>query len=171
MAVIPVVVEDWQQQCCGDAFAIGDRVSWQLRYGEGSRELLQPAERVRLSLGAEPIPDSDGAHLSSGELHVFWSEPTAKNGLAEVVGVLTEERHDNFGIPPTVGYVRRIRRLAMEHRREFGTRVWHQQPGTETFVEAWGSEAEVDTRADAPADADVARRDVGLLVDLEVSLG
>ncbi|SDN52642.1 DUF6578 domain-containing protein [Allokutzneria albata] len=165
MTIVPVLIEDWQYECCGDPFKIGDRVTWQLCYFNELGELLSPAERARLSLGVEAIPDSEDAHLSSGELHAFWRHPSTGDGLVEITGVLYEEHHDVHPVPKTTGTVKRIRRLAMRHRCEDGN-VWYREPGTETFTELWESDLE----PDAPAEAEQARWGIGMLVDLEVSL-
>ncbi|GAA4017416.1 hypothetical protein GCM10022247_45890 [Allokutzneria multivorans] len=166
MATVPVLIEDWQYECCGDPFKIGDRVTWQLYYFTNPAVIVSPPERMRLSLGVEAIPDSPGAHLSSGELHVFWPDPSMKDGLVEISGVLHEERHSEPVVPKTTGSVERIRLISMRHRNDPGTPVWHRIPGTEAFTELWES----GLRADAPAEPEEGRWGIGMLVDLEVSL-
>ncbi|WP_086825189.1 DUF6578 domain-containing protein [Allokutzneria sp. NRRL B-24872] len=166
MAVVPVLIEDWQYECCGDPFKIGDRVTWQLCYFNDRPEFLSPPDQMRLSLGVDAIPDGPGAHLSSGELHVLWPDPSTKDGLAEIVGVLHEERHSTPAVPATTGFVRRIRQMSVQHRNDPGTPTWHRVPGTETFTELWESEAISPT----PAQREAGRWGVGMLVDLEVSL-
>lgn len=119
MAVLPVFVEDWQHECCGDDFAVGDTVAWRLLLigdPDGSwgwpDELLSefhPTGRREFD-GGEIVTVSGGLQIAV--------DPSAGAG-AVVRGSLREEHHG--GVPedvrPVEGVVRRLRVVRQQHRR------------------------------------------------------
>lgn len=114
-AVWPVLVEDWQLDCCGEPFAVGERVRWTLALVPAPRGL----ERFAVELaGADVsrVERSDGGRervdLQLGALRVGWDGPRPEPGRARR-GLLTEDHHGEVktAATPTEGVVRCIRRL------------------------------------------------------------
>jgi hypothetical protein len=151
-----VYVQDWQQQCCGTPFAVGDRVSWHLAFDqdlsgfEAVEATLDRAEVVRVHVSAD---GHEEVELRIGGLSAWWEGPV---GVRR--GLLREEHHDRAAArAATEGVVRRIR----EVRQTF---VW-----SETHA-AWApSGAPVALTDIASSEAMGCDRDVtGMIADLEV---
>jgi hypothetical protein len=124
--VLPVLVESWQHECCGEDFAVGDTVAWRLLLaGHLEGELGWPEELL--------VEFAAGGRRESGDLLIVTVEggvqlavdPSAVLGGAVVRGGLVEEHHG--GVPdevrPVEGVVRRLRVVRQRHRRERG-REW-----------------------------------------------
>lgn len=175
--VVPVVVEGWQYECCGEPPAVGDRVAWRLvlqqpAWGEAAVDLpvtvepLPAEEREEWRrLGNDPGPEpvlarvdgltvfvADGSRLSDGRLR----------------GVLQEERHVDAptGVPSTRGTVTRVRLVSREYRR-VSDRSLHSVPGTEELVDVQATPPSLPYDP-PPDDALLWRHTPEVLVDLRV---
>ncbi|WP_406435133.1 hypothetical protein OHB00_15040 [Streptomyces sp. NBC_00631] len=65
MRLLKVFYEDWQMECCGKPFAVGDDVAWKLvAYGAGAR-------RERAGYGAEAWVENHGGpdRPTTGRVH------------------------------------------------------------------------------------------------------
>jgi hypothetical protein len=69
---IKVWMDDWQMQCCGEPFAVGDEVSWTLRDPD--------TEWLALVLGSEPAGGVDKAEEHHGGIG---------EGATPTVGIVT----------------------------------------------------------------------------------
>lgn len=174
MTSVPVFVQGWQHECCGEPFAVGSRVAWRLAADEGAffaTALGEHAPRwsrtLPLVAWLDPTGSGQdgGAVLGSGDLRAFVhldTEPATDPGGVLVRGPLLEDQH--VGVPqavsPTQGVVRRVRtvRVADERDAASGGRV--PAPGSARLAnvvetERWNSDED-------------GRRFIGFLVDLEV---
>jgi hypothetical protein len=154
--ILPVLVESWQQQCCGTPFAVADPVAWTLRFvpgaGAGSEtlEVLVEAGASVVRLGGACLALRDGGR--PGTLR----------------GAVLEDHHGDVpeGHPATDGTVRRIRVV----NREFVPHTVEPR----SWVRADGAPRYRDVRTTPHRYAfvqDGARmnQDTELLVDLEVA--
>jgi hypothetical protein len=125
LPVWPVHVEDWQYECCGEPFAIGDRIRWTLvlvQDSEGSRgwpkEMLVDLRVVGRRLSedernrqVEVVSTSDGPEIA---VH-----PSAGPDQNLLRGSLIEEHHG--GVPddlrPVEGVVRSLKVVSQQFRR------------------------------------------------------
>jgi hypothetical protein len=125
----PVLVQDWQQECCGRPFSVGDRVSWTLVVMSDAAETWLPTDAVTsISLtstrdvaGKDPLSvvrTGDGVVAAYGE-RVSVGERVV------VRGAFMEEHHGGVpdDLPPTHAVVRRIRLLRQLFRNVRG-REW-----------------------------------------------
>ncbi len=131
---VPVFVENWQIECCGDPPGVGDRVEWVLVLVADQPDAPASVESaVTLDALATPFRfgDGDGAEfggpriaaedfptgLHCGDLHVFWSAPGTRSGPVRVRGRLFEEHHGSAPerFPRTVGTVARVRVVTQEY--------------------------------------------------------
>lgn len=59
--LLPVFVASWQIECCGEPFAVGQMVRWQLLFTEAGRWHSEPPEHeVTLAGQAEPFVWEEG---------------------------------------------------------------------------------------------------------------
>jgi hypothetical protein len=110
-----VLVDDWQFECCGEPFGIGDEVAWTLELIDGSRypaefHVTLSGELFELEREVEPSrvarPDGISRALRVGQLTVA----VAPFGDPPISGVLHEDHHDGLpaSLPPTRGVVTSI---------------------------------------------------------------
>ena len=166
---VPVLVDAWQQECCGTPFAVGGVVRWQLAADRGwAARALDPQFRPRtLELLVEAVygaagDEPAGCLLVLGELQVFLDEdPPPALGELRTVGLLQRG-------PP-----RRAAAAAAGHDRHRGERP-HGAPGTRRPGRARAGHVGAGShvpRADRPLQ-DVGGRDfTGFLVELDVDTG
>lgn len=106
--LVPVWVDSWQYECCGDPFAVGDRVRWTLRPAD--LEFLAPPLGALLpDWHADDLPlirVDDPTVVGRGDLAVVLAP-----GQPHRVGLLAEEHHGGIpeGAPATTGTVASIR--------------------------------------------------------------
>ena len=112
--LLPVLVERWQQECCGGAFAIGDRVAWGLAFRLDDKTWPAPGELVTELEVEASRPEHSPIVLTAGPLTLYWSAPDEHAGTIQIRGVVYEDHH--AGVPEDgiriEGAVRRIRVLA-----------------------------------------------------------
>jgi hypothetical protein len=112
--VVPVWVDDWQQQCCGDDYSIGDEVAWTLIEADDGVEAVLGDAFPDWTVEVRPDPvgpaatgEQERVVLRRGGLAIL-AAPEA--GRARSVRMPAEERHTDFGdAPRTVGRVRCVR--------------------------------------------------------------
>lgn len=127
-----VWVDDWQYQCCGTPFAVGDQVSWTLTADSDDflvRALGDHAPRQEFSLSLrDRIRDADvdlaGVVGESDGLRVFIDDsatgaPTRDAPFA-TVRLPREDHHIDVPatLEPTHGIVRRIRLVRFGYRSD-----------------------------------------------------
>lgn len=174
---VAVFVERWQHECCGDEFAVGDRVVWTLGVDGGWRHALlarhAPSRAVELDVVGVAGPDGagrGGVLLSGDGVHAFLpDEPAppltdATDGRTTRSVVLFEEGHHGDvpeAVPPTSGVVTAVRLVRLAHRLD---------PAGRAHEPVAGSAALEDVRRAGrwqPDEVD-GRTFVGFLVDLTV---
>jgi Family of unknown function (DUF6578) len=167
MAVWRVYVDDWQLECCGDPFAVGDEVAWTLVLSD--RHSLPPEFETDFD-GAVVGTVSDGVITGSvarvGSLYAFVEDAQSADGRLRVRGLLKEDHHGAIPgeIPRTHGTVRQIQVVTRPYVR-VGTRSWFPR----------GDEVELRDVARSPERFDTAEvqpglqmSETGLLVELDV---
>lgn len=166
----PVFVQDWQFECCGDAFAIDDEVAWTLMLLAESA-VPMPAEMfieasVRVERKGEANDGTAGQIVCIGdEVQAWWArdDPCPES----VRGVLMEEHHGGVpdDLPRSHGLVRRIRLVTREYRNVGGVTWGPASPAAE-YRELTSTPAGFD--ADIEPEGSLRRLQIGLLVDLEI---
>ena len=127
----PVMVEDWQFECCGRPFAVGDEVAWRLMLWEPDDARVPDELLVRLDAQAEPFthPEADEGTivLRAGLLTASWWPAQPAHGRVSLRGLLVEDHHGfaPLDLPATAGTVRRIQ-VVMQGYEEVGDRTWRQ---------------------------------------------
>lgn len=106
--LVPVWMDYWQYECCGDPFAVGDRVHWTLQPAD--LEFLAPPLGALLpDWRADDLPlirVDDPTVVGRGDLAVVLAP-----GRSHRVGLLAEDHHGAMpeGAPATTGTVATIR--------------------------------------------------------------
>lgn len=92
---LPVIVVTWQFECCGDAFAIGDEVSWRLSLVTDDYPIGAARTTLRGSVGAELVSDvgGDRGSVMTADGLVAWVRPTQPPGVVDLSGTLIEDHH------------------------------------------------------------------------------
>lgn len=151
---VPVWMDSWQYECCGDPFAVGDRVHWTVHPAD--LEFLAPPLGALLpDWRADDLPlirVDDPTVVGRGDLAVVLAP-----GQPHRVGLLAEEHHGGVpeGAPATTGTVAGIRvvRWQTEERPPGG---WYPVPGSAELEDV--------------AEADRSDSGVGILVELAVRM-
>ena len=125
--VVPVVVEGWQYECCGEPPAVGLRVSWRLQldpdgWSGATVDLPVSVESVAPEallewrglgnrVGAAPVL------LRHRGLTVYLPDDGLLDG-GTARGVLREDHHVDvpLGVPVTNGTITRVRLVSREYR-------------------------------------------------------
>lgn len=97
MPVWPVLVQDWQHECCGDPFSVGDEVAWTLVFLDelavSTPEEMVVEAKVRVE-GAGTADDGTSGHVGRvGDELCVWlrgDDPGARSN--KLSGMLMEER-------------------------------------------------------------------------------
>ncbi|WAL95162.1 DUF6578 domain-containing protein [Streptomyces sp. Je 1-369] len=115
MTVWNVMYEDWQLECCGDRFAVGDEVTWQLLVDATASKREWAAE---LAVIEGPVESAGGGPVvSSGGVTVPWTGTGAWPPRLHLKGLLKVERHGGKW-PRTTGVVRGIQVVSQGYREE-----------------------------------------------------
>ncbi|MFK4064277.1 DUF6578 domain-containing protein [Streptomyces sp. NPDC029674] len=157
MTLWNVMYQDWQMECCGKPFRVGDEVAWQLLVDEDERGREWQRE---LSEIEGPVESAGGGPVvRTGGVTVPWTGHGDWPARLRLKGLLTVERHGGKW-PETVGRVRGIR--IVEQRFLAGERVRGERWLRDVDVcPRWFGRGEEDGRG--------FRRDAtGALVSLEV---
>jgi hypothetical protein len=107
---LPVLLEGWQWQCCGEPFRIGSLVRWTLWFSQDLVGLPQPAIVTWTAQGQTIEPGI--VVLTDGQVQALPSRELGQ-GAQELQGAFYEDHHElaSYG-PVTVGRVDRIRLIA-----------------------------------------------------------
>jgi hypothetical protein len=140
--LIPVWVDDWQQECCGQDLAVGRRVSWTLVAADESVSgVLGAAYPSWSAEGAVEPTIVDTEHyqarvVRSGALAVLVPADQVSSSR-RTLRMPAEEHHSDLGqAPPTSGTVRRVQVVlcAFELSPEGGN-VYVAVPGSATLAD------------------------------------
>ncbi|TDE10120.1 DUF6578 domain-containing protein [Jiangella asiatica] len=161
----PVLVEEWQFECCGEPFAVGDLVQWQLSL---VTDLDRPDDASITVDGVARGTDPGGigpagAFLDIGTATVLLRPPRPA-GPATVTGVFAEDHHGLVpeALPAVTGRIIRVREISAEFQER--DRVRWPVSGTWQLTDLRGF-------ADRSQSSITARRaTVDLLVDLAVDV-
>lgn len=163
---LPVIVVTWQFECCGDAFAIGDEVSWRLSLVTDDYPIGAARTTLRGSVGAELVSDvgGDRGSVMTADGLVAWVRPTQPPGVVDLSGTLIEDHHGLVPeeVPCTHGRVTRIRVASVAHTRA-DAELW-PVPGSERLRDI-SSFADRTLQAASPSETPD-RQETDLLVDL-----
>jgi hypothetical protein len=121
----PVFVSSWQQECCGEPFALGDEVAWKLVLIDAeNRDWPWPdrllADIDAVVVGASTTDDGhDGVIVLAHGMSVWWPGERHKGESFAVRGLFLEEHHGGvpFEMPAVRGRVERIRLVTQPYRR------------------------------------------------------
>lgn len=109
-----MLVEEWQQACCGRPFAVGEHVKWRLGLDtDNSLELPDGLLRTTNVVAGPMGTKWEGRHralVRVGGLTAEWYAPSPEQGAVTVRGYFTEDHHDGVpsDVPETVGKVMRM---------------------------------------------------------------
>lgn len=128
-----VLVDDWQFECCGAPFTIGDAVSWTLELIDGTCypeafQVTLDGHLVELDPGPPFGPEGISRAVRSGQL----TAAVRSAGDPPFSGVLHEDHHDELpdSLPPTRGLVTSI--AVRTERFTIEGRTWTPIPGSAT---------------------------------------
>ncbi|MFD7243647.1 DUF6578 domain-containing protein [Streptomyces massasporeus] len=133
MGLWHVFYEDWQMECCGTPFSVGDEVSWPLLLVDADT-VLGGGWRDQVTEVAGPVEDVGGVRMIREETGLpvaLGADPEAEEdrrpqpgSRARSVGLLTVERH-GARWPEAGGRVRAVQVL---------TQTWAETaPGSRTY--------------------------------------
>ncbi|GAA4086800.1 DUF6578 domain-containing protein [Streptomyces shaanxiensis] len=125
MGLWHVFYDDWQMECCGTPFKVGDEVSWPLLMSDADGKLggRWHDQLTKIAGPVEDLPAKGGAvrvaRDETGLTVALHQDPVAlvpQEDLGEVapgdrirlVGLLTVECHTGADLPDTRGWVRAI---------------------------------------------------------------
>ncbi|MGW0596798.1 DUF6578 domain-containing protein [Streptomyces sp. NPDC002776] len=179
MGIWHVFYADWQMECCGTPFSVGDEVSWPLLLND-SGDLLDGDWDDELAKVVGEVADVEGIRVLREEtgltvaLHEDPVDVMPPESLGEdrpgdwvrLVGLLTVERHGGEW-PEARGRVRALRVVSQEYAEtDPGSRTWHPVPGTRSLrpvktCPKWFTDPD-------PPTPGRGRRETGALVTLEI---
>ncbi|MEG8275846.1 DUF6578 domain-containing protein [Streptomyces sp. AHA2] len=137
MGLWHVIYEDWQLECCGTSFAVGDEVTWPLLlrdaesvYGGGWHDQLTPLAGCVEEAGVRLLREESGLVVALGADHGDGRDRRAgSRGRIGSVGLLVVERH-GAAWPEVTGRVRAVQVLTQAYEeRPPGSRTWQPVPG------------------------------------------
>ncbi|MFE0178659.1 DUF6578 domain-containing protein [Streptomyces sp. NPDC059002] len=188
-----VLYADWQMECCGTPFAVGDEVAWPLLVQtEGVQEweaefsTIEGAVVALDSLPGEWSEEDEGAYEDEGEdfedavepsvvrahgVTVPWNRARPWPGRAGLTGLLSVERHGGRW-PDTVGTVRAIHVVTQGFAETSeGSRTYEPVPGERwlrpvELCPKWFQAEELSRTSAGPG---YHRGETGVLVELEVT--
>ncbi|MCT9144771.1 DUF6578 domain-containing protein [Streptomyces violarus] len=138
MGLWHVFYADWQMECCGTPFSVGDEVSWPLllldaddMYGGGWHDqLTKVAGPVEYVGGVRVVREETGLTVALGGGPDAEDEPGPEpRGRTRSVGLLSVERHGATW-PQVAGRVRAVQVLSQGYAESApGSRSWEPVPG------------------------------------------
>ncbi|MFE6408307.1 DUF6578 domain-containing protein [Streptomyces sp. NPDC057837] len=158
MGLWHVIYEDWQMECCGTPFAVGDEVSRPLLF-EGPDSVFGGGRHDRLTEVGGPVEEVGGVRvvragpgltvaLSTG-LGDDDARLPERGSLFRAAGLLSVERH-GARWPEVRGRVREVQVLSQAYRETApGSRTWQPVAGerrlrTVERCPEWFAEEETD---------------------------
>ncbi|GAA3805531.1 DUF6578 domain-containing protein [Streptomyces phyllanthi] len=180
MGLWRVFYADWQMECCGTPFSVGDEVSWPLLLTD-SDDVLGGGwyhELSELSSEVERVSDGGVIRLlraDDGLVAALHEDPVDESGPGpdqwiRSVGVLTVERH-GARWPETSGRVRAVHLVRQGYAETArGSRDWEPVPGERSLEAVEGCPKWFADKEDGRTAMGAAHRLVtaGVLVDLDV---
>lgn len=179
MGIWHVFYADWQMECCGTPFSLGDEVSWPLLLkgsgdvlgGDWDDELAKVVGEVADVRGVRVLREETGLTVALHEDAVDVITPDAlgeelPGDRIRLVGLLTVERHGDQW-PEVTGRVRSVQVVSQEYAETVpGSHTWHPVPGQRSLrpIETcpkWFTDTGPHTRGRR-------RMDAGVLVTLEI---
>ncbi|MEU0024257.1 DUF6578 domain-containing protein [Streptomyces sp. NPDC006335] len=130
MGLWHVFYADWQMECCGTPFSVGDEVGWPLLFQDAG-DVLGGGWRDQLTELVGPVEQGAGRVLRDGSGLVVGVGETvaASGGSAPLVGLLTVETHGGR-LPEIRGRVRCVQVVTQEYAETGpGSRTWEPVPG------------------------------------------
>jgi hypothetical protein len=178
---VPVLMENWQIECCGDPPGVGDTVDWRLRSAGENTDRLGPAIgdwRLTAPLRAlvsSPVDSvTPGAVLAVAELGgLSVHHPTSEippPAAVTLTGTLAEDHHAGIPrtVPKTTGTVCRVRLVSVRMRCT-APRSWSLVTGSAELTEVTRSpKCFQHDYPEAPRNGAIGRSQLGVLVELEV---
>ncbi|QFU86629.1 DUF6578 domain-containing protein [Amycolatopsis sp. YIM 10] len=124
MGTVPVTINCWEIECCGEPFSVGDRVTWRLTWAPEAKlpdELfvtldatVETVPVTNLPRGDQPAVRRYQRFVRAGQIQATWSGSGSLSGHMTLRGVLLATWHGG-GLEPTSpsvsGFVHRIRTL------------------------------------------------------------
>jgi hypothetical protein len=166
VAIWPVHVEGWVLGSGFDRAAVGEQVTWRLRFFP-LQELVAGASCRTFELNAESWSsasgDSGGLLLRAGGLRAFWPTRETKTGRLSLAG-----RFYGGGDPSpavTTGIVRRVQIVTTLYR--MGLREYLPVPGTDSFRDVDRIPRLIDAHLRQDEDSQTLEHEI--VVDLDVS--
>ncbi|CAM5625259.1 DUF6578 domain-containing protein [Streptomyces canus] len=164
MGLSHVFYADWQMECCGTPFSVGEEVRWPLLFhaaddilGGGWRDQLTELEGPVEQGGERVLRDRNGLVVGVG----VGESAAAPGDSDRLVGLLTVETHGGR-LPEVRGRGRCVQVVTQEYREtEPGSRTWEPLPGRRSL-------RSVDASPKWFAGGGGARSEAGLMVTLEV---
>lgn len=162
MGLWHVFYEDWQMECCGTPFSVGDEVSWPLLLSDGD-SVLGGGWHDQLTKVVGPV--EGGVLRDENGLVVAVRQRAERPGDSiRVVGMLMVETH-GADVPEVRGRVRAVQVLTQGYVRPPDSDAWWPVP-TQRWLRAvercprWFAERATGERA--------RRTDAGVVVTLDV---
>ncbi|MET7731519.1 DUF6578 domain-containing protein [Streptomyces sp. NPDC005402] len=162
MGLWHVFYADWQMECCGTPFSVGEDVGWPLLF-RAAGDVLGGGWHDQLTELAGPLEQGAGPVLRdrSGLVVGVGESAAAPGDSAPLVGLLTVETHGGR-LPEVRGRVRSVQVVTQEYgETEAGSRTWEPVPGRRSL-------RSVDASPKWFADGGGARSEAGTVVTLEV---
>lgn len=187
-----VLYADWQMECCGTPFAVGDEVAWPLLvladgtddldgmdgWQEEFSEIEGPVVALDSLAGDWLADDTDGDDEEPWEVSVVrahgvtvpWNHAPPRPARAALRGLLSVERHGGRW-PDTVGRVRAIHVVTQGFAETSGgSRTYAPVPGERwlrpvELCPKWFQEEHLSRTSQGPG---YRRSETGVLVELEV---
>ncbi|QES41286.1 hypothetical protein DEJ49_09930 [Streptomyces venezuelae] len=151
--------QDWQLECCGDPFAVGDEVTWQLLVDTTAPEREWAAELTEIE---GPVESAGGGPVvCAGGVTVPWTGSGDWPPRLHLRGLLTVEQHGGKW-PRTRGVVRGIQVVGQAYREE------HLVPGKRSLRPVDSCPKRFEHVGRAAAGERLRREETGVLVELEV---
>ncbi|MYT05406.1 MULTISPECIES: DUF6578 domain-containing protein [Streptomyces] len=165
MGLWHVFYADWQMECCGTPFSVGEEVGWPLLF-RAADDVLGGGWDHHLTELAGPVEQGAVRVLRDGDglvVGVAEGVPVPEDSH-RFVGLLTVETHGGR-LPEVRGQVRRVQVVTQEYgRTEPGSRTWEPVPGRRSL-------RSVDACPKWFAGGGGERSEAGVLVTLEVPGG
>ncbi|WP_063753071.1 DUF6578 domain-containing protein [Streptomyces resistomycificus] len=147
MGLWHVFYADWQMECCGAPFALGDEVGWPLLLSDADdvlgggwhdqlSKIVGPPEEVRGEDGAVRVVRDETGLVVALHQHPVGRRAGEERGEARrgdpirSVGLLTVETHQSAELPEVRGRVRAIQVVTQAFAEpEPGSGTWQPVPG------------------------------------------
>ncbi|MFJ2769982.1 DUF6578 domain-containing protein [Streptomyces sp. NPDC087300] len=172
---------DWQMECCGTPFAVGDEVAWPLLVlkdaGRGWEEEFSEIEGRVVALdpeddGGDEEPCEEAAVVRAHGVTVPWNHAPPWPERTTLRGLLSVERHGGRW-PDTVGRVRALHVVTQGFAETSeGSRTYEPVPGERwlrpvELCPKWFQEERLSRTSQGPG---YRRSETGVLVELEVAV-